>query len=83
MLKLIEKILVKLAGNTAGRDYNMWDWDVMTLASKWRTAKPLTKAETAAKGFLEEIGAVLNIWDPPEKWHKAYGKDLNEKRELH
>ena len=83
MLKAIEKLLVKFSGNTIGYDFNMFDWDVMTLAEKWRTAKPLTLPEIHAKKFLEEVGEVLNRWQPIEKWHRAYGKDLNEKRELH
>lgn len=83
MVKVIEKILIKLLGNTHGYDCNLCDWDILSLADHWNTGKPLTKAEQYAKAFLEDIGEVLEQWQPTEKWQRPYGKELNETRKLH
>lgn len=56
MLKLIEKILIKLQGNTKGYDFNVYDWNIVSLYEKYyKSSKPLTKAENYAKVFLEKI----------------------------
>ena len=82
-MQLIETILVKLSGNTKGLTYNMWDWDILSLGEHVRTSPHLTPAERHAKAFLEEVGKVLDIRDPLEKWVKPTGKILNEYRNLH
>lgn len=83
MLKIIEKLYIKLLGNTKGHDFNMCDWDIMSLGEHWRTGKPLTKAEAHAIVFLKEMGDWMELWHPTEKWKKPYGKILNETRKLH
>ena len=82
-MSFIEKIYIKLLGNTKGYDFNMFDWDILTLRDKWDTGKQLTKAEWHAKAFLEQMGEVINRWHPVEKWQKPYGDVLNEHRKLH
>ena len=82
-MKVIEKILIKLLGNTKGYDFNMCDWDIMSLAEHRRTGKPLTKAEAHALVFLEGMGDWMELWHPSEKWQKPYGDVLNEHRKLH
>ena len=84
MIKVIEKILVKLSGNTKGYNFNVWDWDSESLVEKSRK-KPweLTDSEKYALAFFEEIGEVLNIWQPIKKWQKPTGDILNEHRNLH
>jgi len=82
-MKLIEKIFVKLLGNTKGYDFNICDWDILSLAEHWRTGKPLSKAEAHALIFLERVGEWMKIWHPSEKWQKPYGDVLNEHRNLH
>ena len=83
MLKTIEKLYIKLLGKTRGYDFNMCDWDIMSLDEHWRTGKPLTKAEAQAMVFLKEMGDWMEIWDPTKRWKKPYGKILNETRKLH
>lgn len=83
MLKAIEWILVKLGGKTVGYGFNLWDWDILTLGRKWWKGEPLTEAEDAARLFLEDVGNVLDIWQPQEKWEKPTGDVLNEHRNLH
>lgn len=83
MLKTIEKLLVKLRGNTAGYDFNMFDWDILSLGEKCRLGRRLTKSEEHARNFLAQMNETFNIWHPPEKWRRPYGDVLNEKRKLH
>ena len=82
-MKTIEKILIKLLGNTKGFSFNMWDWDIMTLGEKYEKGIPRTPAEVYAKTFLEQMGEYMELWDPSEKWEKPYGNVLNEHRDLH
>lgn len=82
-MKVIEKILIKLLGNTKGFAFNMCDWDIMTLAEKRFKGIPLTPSEVYAKTFLEQMGEFMELWDPSEKWKKPYGQVLNEQRKLH
>lgn len=82
-MTLFEKILIKFQGNSDGKDYNVCDWDILTLADHWNNGIPLTKAEQHAKAFLEDVGEVLNRWHPVEKWKRPYGQMLNETRKLH
>ena len=83
MLKSIEKILIKLRGNTLGYDFNMFDWDILSLGEHYWKGEPLTKSEQYAEAFLEEVRKVLDVWQPPEKWVKPTGEILNEHRNLH
>lgn len=82
-MSMIEKLLIKLSGNTKGYDYNLWDWDILSLGEHMRQPWKMTKAEKHAAAFLEEVGAVLDVWDPPKKWVKPTGDILNEHRNLH
>lgn len=82
MLKLIEKLLIKLSGNTSGYDFNMFDWDIMSLFDHYYHAAKLTKAVQHALAFLEEVGRTMERWHPTEKRHKPYGRILNETRKL-
>lgn len=82
-MKLLEWILLKLLGNTKGFDFNMCDWDILTLGNKVRNGIPLTQSEVYAKIFLEQMGEFMELWDPTEKWQKPYGDVLNEHRKLH
>ena len=82
-MKLLEWILMKLLGNTKGFDFNMCDWDILTLGNKVRNGIPLTQSEVYAKIFLEQMGEFMELWDPTEKWQKPYGDVLNEHRKLH
>ena len=82
-MKLIEKILIKLLGNTRGFSFNMYDWEIGILADKMQKGIPLTAPEVYAKIFLEQMGEYMELWDPSEKWVKPYGDALNEHRNLH
>jgi hypothetical protein len=82
-MTILEKLYIKCLGNTKGYDFNILDWDVMSLQEHWDSGQPLTKAERHAKKFLEDIGEVLERWHPTEKWKRPYGDELNEKRNLH
>lgn len=82
-MKLLEWILMKLLGNTKGFDFNMCDWDILTLGNKVTNGIPLTQSEVYAKIFLEQMGEFMELWDPTEKWQKPYGDVLNEHRKLH
>lgn len=82
-MKLLEWILIKLLGNTNGFNFNMWDWDILTLGNKTYNGIPFTQSEIYAKIFLEQMGEVMKIWNPSEKWQKPYGDVLNEHRKLH
>lgn len=82
-MKLLEWILMKLLGNTKGFEFNMCDWDILTLENKVRNGIPLTQSEVYAKIFLEQMGEFMELWDPTEKWQKPYGDVLNEHRKLH
>jgi hypothetical protein len=55
----------------------------MSLHNKTLTGQQYTKAEKHALKFLEEMGIVLNKWNPVKKWVRPYGKILNETRKLH
>lgn len=83
MLKFLEHLYIKCLGNTKGYDFNMCDWDIMSLHNKTLTGQQYTKAEKHALKFLEEMGIVLNKWNPVKKWVRPYGKILNETRKLH
>ena len=83
MLKFLEHLYIKYLGNTKGYDFNMCDWDIVTLHRKFLTGQQYTKAEKHALKFLEDMKVVLDIWDPPKKWGRPYGKILNEQRKLH
>ena len=74
---------MKLLGNTKGFEFNMCDWDILTLENKVRNGIPLTQSEVYAKIFLEQMGEFMELWDPTEKWQKPYGDVLNEHRKLH
>lgn len=80
---LIEKLLEKFRGNTKGCDFNLCDWDIMSLFEHVYSGKPLTKSEVYAKSFLEDMGNVIERWHPTEKWKRPYGQVLNEHRTLH
>ena len=80
---ILEKIWIKLLGNTKGYDFNLCDWDIMSLREHRMGWKPLSKAESHALIFLEQMGEWMEIWDPSEKWKRPYGEELNEKRKLH
>lgn len=82
-MKLLEWILMKLLGNTKGFDFNMCDWDILTLGNKVTNGIPLTQSEVYARIFLEQMGNFMELWDPTEKWQKPYGDVLNEHRKLH
>lgn len=83
-MHFIEKILIKLTGNSKGYDCNLRDWDILSLGEHVRkTPWELTKSEKHAIAFLEDVGKVLDVWDPPEKWVKPTGDILNEHRNLH
>ncbi len=79
----IEKLHIKLLGNTKGFSFNMCDWDILTLCDKSQMGIPLTASEVYAKTFLEQIGEYMELWNPTEKWEKPYGDVLNEHRNLH
>ena len=81
-MSLIEKIFVKILGNTKGFKFNMCDWDILTLAEKCRIGSPLTASEIYAKTFIEQMGEYIELWNPSEKWVKPYGDVLNEHRNL-
>ena len=82
-MSLIEKIYIKLLGNTKGFSFNMCDWDILTLGEKTAKGIPLTASEVYAKTFLEQMGEYMELWDPTQKWKKPYGDVLNEHRNLH
>lgn len=82
-MSLIEKIYIKLLGNTKGFSFNMCDWDILTLCDKRQRGIPLTASEVYAKTFLEQMGEYIELWNPTEKWKKPYGDVLNEHRNLH
>ena len=82
-MRILEKILVKMLGNTKGFSFNMWDWDIMTLAGKYTGGIPLSPSEVYASTFLRMMGEYMEIWSPSEKWKKPYGDELNEHRNLH
>ena len=83
MIKLIEKLLNKMRGNTVGYDFNITDWDILTLGKKSRSIEPYTKAEKHAIAFLEEVGEVLEQWHQTKKCERPTGQILNENRKLH
>ena len=82
-MKFLEKLYIKLLGNTKGMLFNMCDWDILTLGEKTMNSIPLTQSEIYAKIFLEQIGEYMELWDPTKKWKLPYGKMLNEIRSLH
>lgn len=82
-MKFLEKLYIKLLGNTKGMSFNMCDWDILTLGEKTAKGIPLTQAEVYAKIFLEQMGEYMELWDPSKKWKKPYGDVLNEHRNLH
>ena len=55
-MKFLEKLYIKLLGNTKGMLFNMCDWDILTLGEKTMNGIPLTQSEIYAKIFLEQIG---------------------------
>ena len=82
-MKFLEKLYIKLLGNTKGMRFNMCDWDILTLGEKTINGIPLTQSEIYAKIFLEQIGEYMELWNPTKKWKRPYGKILNETRTLH
>ena len=82
-MKFLEKLYIKLLGNTKGMLFNMCDWDILTLGEKTMNGIPLTQSEIYAKIFLEQMGEYMELWDPTKKWKRPYGKILNETRTLH
>lgn len=60
-MKILEKILIKLYGNTKGLDFNIWDWDSITLSKKLYYHMPLTKSELYALQFFEKIGEQFEL----------------------
>ena len=82
-MKFLEKLYIKLLGNTKGMLFNMCDWDILTLGEKTMNGMPLTQSEIYAKIFLEQMGEYMELWNPTKKWKRPYGKMLNETRSLH
>lgn len=82
-MKFLEKLYIKLLGNTKGMLFNMCDWDILTLGEKTMNGIPLTQSEIYAKIFLEQMGEYMELWNPTKKWKRPYGKMLNETRSLH
>ena len=82
-MKFLEKLYMKLLGNTKGMLFNMCDWDILTLGEKTMNGIPLTQSEIYAKIFLEQMGEYMELWNPTKKWKRPYGKMLNETRSLH
>ena len=82
-MKFLEKLYIKLLGNTKGMLFNMCDWDILTLGEKTMNGIPLTQSEIYAKIFLEQMGEYMELWDPTKKWKRPYGKMLNKTRTLH
>ena len=82
-MKFLEKLYIKLLGNTKGMLFNMCDWDILTLGEKTMNGIPLTQSEIYAKIFLEQMGEYMELWNPTKKWKQPYGKMLNETRFLH
>lgn len=82
-MKFLEKLYIKLLGNTKGMLFNMCDWDILTLGEKTMNGIPLTQSEIYAKIFLEQMGEYMELWNPTKKWKRPYGKMLNETRTLH
>ena len=82
-MKFLEKLYIKLLGNTKSMSFNMCDWDILTLSEKTEKGIPLTPAELYAKIFLEQMGEYIELWNPTKKWTRPYGKVLNETRTLH
>ena len=82
-MKILLTLYIKRLGNTKGYDFNLCDWDIMSLHEHRMGWKPLTKAESHALIFLELMGEWMEIGDPSEKWKRPYGEELNEKRKLH
>lgn len=44
-MRFIEKIYIKLLGNAKGYDFNMFDWNILTLRDKLVKGKQFAKAE--------------------------------------
>ena len=63
-MKFLEKLYIKLLGNTKGMLFNMCDWDILTLGEKTMNGIPLTQSEIYAKIFLEQIGEYMELWNP-------------------
>jgi len=63
MLRMIEKLRIKMLGNTEGYSFNMMDWYPEELADKILVGEQLTKAEAHAKAFLEQVGYTTMLWD--------------------
>lgn len=82
-MKFLEKLYIKLLGNTKGMLFNMCNWDILTLGEKTINGIPLTQSEIYAKIFLEQMGEYMELWNPTKKRKRPYGKILNETRTLH